>query len=51
MSQGADCREWSPERAYNPACKGDGRGITITYHPDALHRITSKSYSDGEQTI
>ncbi len=24
---------------------------TITYAPDALHRIVSKSYSDGEQTI
>ncbi|MDR3562922.1 MAG: hypothetical protein P4N59_16015, partial [Negativicutes bacterium] len=30
--------------------KTDGRG-TITYNPDPLHRITSKSYSDSELTI
>jgi RHS repeat-associated protein len=31
--------------------KKDGRNITITYHPDALHRVASKSYSDSEPTI
>jgi RHS repeat-associated protein len=31
--------------------KTDNRGITITYNPDVLHRITSKTYSDGEPTI
>jgi len=31
--------------------KMDNRGITITYSPDALYRISSKSYSDSEPTI
>lgn len=31
--------------------KGDGRGITVAYNRDALHRVTSKSYSNGEQSI
>jgi RHS repeat-associated protein len=31
--------------------KIDNRGITITYTPDALHRITKKTYSDGEPAI
>lgn len=31
--------------------KTDARGITITYNPDALHRIASKTYSDSEPTI
>jgi RHS repeat-associated protein len=29
----------------------DARGITITITPDVLHRITGKSYSDGEHAI
>jgi RHS repeat-associated protein len=31
--------------------KTDNRGITITYSPDALNRLTSKTYSDSEPTI
>lgn len=31
--------------------KTENRGIAITYTPDALNRVTSKSYSDGEPTI
>jgi YD repeat-containing protein len=31
--------------------KTDNRGITITYSPDVLHRITAKSYSNSEPTV
>jgi RHS repeat-associated protein len=31
--------------------KTDNRGISITYTPDALHRLTQKSYSDSESAI
>ena len=31
--------------------KTDARGITITYAPDQLHRITQKSYSNGDPTV
>jgi YD repeat-containing protein len=31
--------------------KTDARGITITYTPDQLHRLSTKTYSDSEPTI